>query len=181
MVRLLVDEVREDPGLVESARREAAEVDSIPLLGAGVGALTDNLTLLSSHRAFRDAVTSAAGSAQVTGVPFTVLLVRLLDLKRLNRREGYSAGDELLQACARALDRLAVRSGATAGRDGGARLGLLAPRTDERGARELAARVASELGAARAVRVATAVWRPGDTGDALMRRALRRLAEPNAA
>ncbi len=181
MVRLLVDEVRADPGLVETTRREAAQLDSIPLLGAGVGALTDNLTLLSSHRAFRDAVASAATSAQVTGVPFTVLLVRLLDLKRVNRREGYSAGDELLQTCARALDRLAVRTGATAGRDGGARLALLAPRTDERGARELAARVASELGAARAVRVATAVWRPGDTGEALMRRALRRLAEPNAA
>jgi diguanylate cyclase (GGDEF)-like protein len=181
MVRLLVDEVRADPALVETARREAAEVDSIPLLGAGVGALTDNLTLLSSHRAFRDAVASAAGTAQVTGVPFTVLLVRLLDLKRINRREGYSAGDELLQACARALDRLAVRTGATAARDGGARLALLAPKTDERGARELTARVASELGAARAVRVATAVWRPGDTGETLMRRALRRLAEPNAA
>ncbi len=181
MVRLLVDEVREDPGIVETARREAAELDSIPLLGAGVGALTDNLTLLSSHRAFRDAVSGAAGTAQVTGVPFTVLLVRLLDLKRVNRREGYSAGDELLQTCARALDRLAVRSGAIAGRDGGARLALLAPKTDERGARELTARVTSEMGAARAVRVATAVWRPGDTGEALMRRALRRLAEPNAA
>ena len=109
MVRLLVDEVRHDPGIVEDARREAAEVDSIPLLGAGVGALTDNLTLLSSHRAFRDAVNRAAGTAEMTGVPFTVLLVRLLDLKRVNRRDGYAAGDDLLQTCARALDRLAVR------------------------------------------------------------------------
>jgi hypothetical protein len=31
------------------------------------------------------------------------------------------------------------------------------------------------------VRIATAVWRPGDTGEALIRRALRRLAAPNAA
>jgi hypothetical protein len=37
------------------------------------------------------------------------------------------------------------------------------------------------MGAARAVRVTTAVWRPGDTGDALVRRALRRLAEPASA
>ena len=111
MVRLLVDEVRHDPGIVEAARREAAELDSIPLLGAGVGALTDNLTLLSSHRAFRDAVNRAASTAEMTGVPFTVLLVRLLDLKRVNRREGYAAGDDLLQTCARALDRLAVRVG----------------------------------------------------------------------
>jgi diguanylate cyclase (GGDEF)-like protein len=181
MVRLLVDEVRGDPGILETARREAAELDSIPLLGAGVGALTDNLTLLASHRAFRDAVNGAASTAQVTGVPFTVLLVRLLDLKRVNRREGYAAGDELLRACARALDRLAVRTGATAGRDGGARLALLAPKTDERGARDLAAQVTREMGAARAVRVTTAVWRPGDTGDALVRRALRRLAEPASA
>jgi diguanylate cyclase (GGDEF)-like protein len=180
MVRLLVDEVRHDPGIVEDARREAAELDSIPLLGAGVGALTDNLTLLASHRAFRDAVNSAASTAQMTGVPFTVLLVRLLDLKRVNRREGYAAGDELLQTCARALDRLAVRVGATAGRDGGARLALLAPKTDERGARDLTAQVAGEMGAARAVRVTTAVWRPGDTGEALVRRALRRLADPGS-
>jgi hypothetical protein len=34
------------------------------------------------------------------------------------------------------------------------------------------------MGAARAVRVTTAVWRPGDTGEALLKRALRRLAEP---
>ena len=181
MVRLLVDEVRDDPGIVETARREAAELDSIPLLGAGVGALTDNLTLLASHRAFRDAVNGAASTAQMTGVPFTVLLVRLLDLKRVNRRDGYAAGDDLLQTCARALDRLAVRVGATAGRDGGARLALLAPKTDERGARELTAQVTAEMGAARAVRVTTAVWRSGDTGEALVRRALRRLAEPGSA
>jgi diguanylate cyclase (GGDEF)-like protein len=180
MVRLLVDEVREDPGLVERARREAQEAETIPLLGAGVGALTDNLTLLPSHRAFRDAIGTAAENASMTGVPFTVLLVKLLDLKRLNRREGYGAGDELLQACARALDRLAVRLGGMPGRDGGSRLGLLVPRMDTREARDLAARVTSEIGAARAVRVATAVWRPGDTGEALVRRALRRLAEPGS-
>jgi diguanylate cyclase (GGDEF)-like protein len=178
MVRLLVEEVRADPDLVEGARREAAELDSIPLLGAGVGALTDNLTLLASHRAFRDAVAHAAQTAEMTGVPFSVVLVRLLDLRRVNRREGYAAGDELLQACARSLDALAVRLGATAGRDGGARLGLLVPRTDERDARELAARVTREMGATRLVRVAGAVWRHGDTGEALLRRALRRLAEP---
>jgi diguanylate cyclase (GGDEF)-like protein len=181
MVRLLVEEVRADPDLVEGARREAAEVASIPLLGVGVGALTDNLTLLPSHRAFRDAIAYAARNSEVTGVPFTIVLVRLLELKRINRREGYSAGDELLQACGRSLDRLAVRLGAIAGRDGGARLGLLVPRTDQREARELAARVTGEMGAARAVRVATAVWRPGDTGEAIVRRALRRLAEPEAA
>jgi diguanylate cyclase (GGDEF)-like protein len=178
MVRLLVEEVRGDPDLVEGARREAAELDSIPLLGAGVGALTDNLTLLASHRAFRDAVAGAAQTAEMTGVPFSVVLVRLLDLQRVNRRDGYAAGDELLQACARSLDRLAVRLGAVAGRDGGARLGLLVPRTDERGARELTDRVVREMGATRLVRVATAVWRQGDTGEGLLRRALRRLAEP---
>ncbi len=178
MVRLLVDEVRQDPDLVEGARREAEDLDSIPLLGAGVGALTDNLTLLPSHRAFRDAIAGAAGNSEMTGVPFTVVLVRLLELGRINVREGYSAGDDLLQACGRAMDRLAVRLGAVAGRDGGARLGLLVPRTDERQARDLIPRVTRELGAARAVRVATAVWRPGDTGEALLKRALRRLAEP---
>jgi diguanylate cyclase (GGDEF)-like protein len=180
MVRLLVEEVRSDPGLVEGARREAAELDSIPLLGAGVGALTDNLTLLASHRAFRDAVSSAAQSAGMTGVPFAVVLVRLLELKRVNRRQGYAAGDELLQACARALDGLAVRVGGVAGRDGGARLGLLVPRTDERDARDLADRVSRELGVTRLVRIATAVWRPGDDGDALVRRAMRRLSEPGS-
>jgi diguanylate cyclase (GGDEF)-like protein len=180
MVRLLVDEVRQDPGLVERARRDAEEAETIPLLGAGVGALTDNLTLLPSHRAFRDAISSAAESSAMTGVPFTVLLVKLLDLRRVNRREGYAKGDELLQACARALDRVAVRTGGTPGRDGGSRLGLLVPRADTRDAKDLSVRVASELGAARAVRIATAVWRSGDTGEALIRRALRRLAEPGS-
>jgi diguanylate cyclase (GGDEF)-like protein len=178
MVRLLVEEVRGDPELVAGARREAAEHDSIPLLGAGVGALTDNLTLLSSHRAFRDSITDAARASEMTGVPFTVLLVKLLDLKRVNRREGYSAGDQLLQACARSLDRIAVRNDAVAGRDGGGRLGLLVPRADEREARDVATSVSREMGAARAIRIATVVWRPGDTGEALVRRALRRLAEP---
>jgi diguanylate cyclase (GGDEF)-like protein len=178
MVRLLVEEVRGDPELVAGARRHAAQLESIPLLGAGVGALTDHLTLLASHRAFRDSIADAARTSEMTGVPFTVLLVKLLDLKRVNRREGYSAGDTLLQACARSLDRIAVRHDAVAGRDGGGRLGLLVPRADEREARDVATAVSREMGAARAVRIATAVWRPGDTGDALVRRALRRLAEP---
>jgi diguanylate cyclase (GGDEF)-like protein len=180
MVRLLVEEVRGDPDLVAGARREAEQQESIPLLGAGVGALTDNLTLLASHRAFRDAIADAARSSEMTGVPFTVLLVKLLELKRVNRREGYSAGDALLQACGRSLDRIAVRRGATAGRDGGGRLGLLVPQADERDARELATTVSREMGAARAVRIVTVVWRPGDTGEALVRRALRRLAEPGS-
>ena len=154
MVRLLVDEVRGDPGdrRTRGARPRSStrSRSSVPAWAA----LTDNLTLLASHRAFRDAVNSAASTAQMTGVPFTVLLVRLLDLKRVNRREGYAAGDELLQTCARALDRLAVRVGATAGRDGGARLALLAPKTDERGRDATSPRRSPrEMGAARAVRV----------------------------
>jgi HD-GYP domain-containing protein (c-di-GMP phosphodiesterase class II) len=179
MVRLLVEEVRGDPALVEDARREAAALDSIPLLGTGVGALTDNVTLLPSHRAFRDAIDSAARNSEMTGVPFIVAMVQLLELAQINRTEGYSAGDELLQACGKAMDRLAVRLGGVAGRDGGARLGLLVPRTGERDVRDVTTRVTRELGAARAVRVATAVWRAGDTGEALVRRALRRLADPS--
>ena len=170
------------PGSSSARGSRRPKARPIPLLGAGVGALTDSLTLLPSHRAFRDSIATAAENATLTGVPFTVLFVRLLDLKRLNRREGYGAGDELLQACARALDRLAVRLGATPGRDGGARLGLLVPpsgRATARGSRGASCR--SEMGAARAVRVASAVWRPGDTGEALVRRALRRLAEPGSA
>jgi GGDEF domain-containing protein len=181
MVRLLVEEVRADPDLVPSAHRAGEEADVIPLLGAGVGALTDNLTLLSSHRAFRDAVDQASRTAAMTGVPFAVALVRLLDLPVVNRRDGYAAGDELIRAAAAALDRFAVRVRGVSGRDGGSRLGLLVPRTDEAAARHLAVQLGAELRAARAVRIATAVWRPGDSGEALARRALRQLAQPRAA
>jgi HD-GYP domain-containing protein (c-di-GMP phosphodiesterase class II)/GGDEF domain-containing protein len=181
MVRLLVEEVRADPGLVAGARRAAEELETIPLLGTGVGVLTDHLTLLASHRAFRDAVDAAARTAAMTGVPFTVVMVRLIDLPAVNRREGYAAGDELIQAAGRALDRVAVALHGTAGRDGGGRLGLLAPRTDVRAGRQLADDLARRMGAAgRAIRTSAAVWRPGDTGASLVERALRSLDDPRS-
>ena len=64
--------------------------------------------------------------------PLRRLAVRLAGLPAVNEREGYAAGDALLAGAARKLRRAAARTGATAYRDGGNRLVVLAPGTTRR-------------------------------------------------
>jgi len=149
-------------------------------LEAAEARLTDNVTLLGGHRVLHEA---AAALAAEPG-SFAVLAVRLPGLPAVNEREGYAAGDALLAGAARKLRRAAARTGATAYRDGGNRLVVLAPALDETAARRLADDVAAEFGLGPEVTVAFAVRQNGQDGAAVVaaaRAALGSSAPPLAA
>ncbi len=73
-----------------------------PVLGHGSLALTDNLTLLYTCRYLHETAQAEAWRAEEWGRPFTVILVELTEIVRLNSREGYAAGDEAVQPAATA-------------------------------------------------------------------------------
>jgi GGDEF domain-containing protein len=153
---------------------------SVPrVLDLAEARLTDSVTLLGGHRVLHEA---AAALAAEPG-PFAVLAVRLPGLPAVNEREGYAAGDALLAGAARKLRRAAARAGATAYRDGGNRLIVLAPGVDETAARRLADDVAAEFGLGPEVAVACAVRHDGQDGSAVLaaaRASLEAMAAPLA-
>ena len=150
------------------ARRERDE----PLLGHGAIASTDHVTLLFSHRYLHEAADAEAGRARRRQRPFSVVMVELMTLREINRREGYAAGDEALQELGLAVERALDGMAATAGRYSGRRLAIVLPDTGYHAATALATRVAEGFdGVHPPVRVAVAVWQQGDHGEDVLARA----------
>jgi diguanylate cyclase (GGDEF)-like protein len=181
VVRVFVEEVRArpitdtdeavaaalaaDPEL--QVRRDAGE----PLLGHGPLAVTDNLTLLYSHRYFHEFAAKEAERAGLQDDAFGVVLVESADIAEINAREGYAAGDEAIRAIAGAVQQVAVRVGGTACRHGGRRVGLIVPHADEAVIARVASEISAELGDSPRVECGEAAWRPGESGDDVIARA----------
>src|SRR3954471_18956049 len=150
VVRIFVDEVRCRPATREEHPLERALRDpqieeqrsgDEPLLGYGPLAVTDNLTLLYTHRYFHEIAERAAASDE----PFAVVLAELTDVTQLNHVEGYAAGDEAIRSAARAVQRVAVRCGGTACRYSGRRFGLIVPGADHDKTEQVAAEMAESF------------------------------------
>ena len=180
IVKLFVAEVRAHPPLAEAADMlEAALGDpeletrldeNEPLLGFGALAVVDNLTLLYTHRYFHDVARAEAQRAEVQGRPFAVFMVELTNLEQINRTDGYRAGDDALQAVARAVEQVGSGFAGTAARFSGKCIALLAPGVDEASVDQVADDISSRLVDGPSVHVSTAVWRRGDTGDDVIAR-----------
>jgi HD-GYP domain-containing protein (c-di-GMP phosphodiesterase class II)/GGDEF domain-containing protein len=154
--------------------------DGESLRGDGPSPVVDGLTMLEGHRSFREAVAVACAEACAEQAP-AVVMAEIQGLERVNREEGYAAGDRVILAVAAGARRAAVAAGASVYRDGGRRLALLAPNADEAMVRRLEAELHAEFAAGPEVRVASAAWRPGDWGGHLADRALRALrVKPSA-
>ena len=185
VVRLFVEEVRRrPPSRTEPDPLHEALADPVidthwdehePVLGAGSFAATDSLTLLYSHRYLHEAADAEAHRAAIEGRMFSVVMVELTELPRINREHGYGAGDAAIRTAAEAVQRAAARCGGTAYRYDGSRLAVLAP-GDERAGEECATDVASELAVGPSVRVAVGSWQPGDSGADVVERARSGLA-----
>ncbi len=185
IVRVFVDEVRKTPPSEDLLRELETALDDPelqrhrdgdePVLGYGPLALTDNLTLLYTRRYLQETAEAEARRSENRGRPFGVVLLELMEIAKLNRLEGYAAGDEALRSVARAIQRVGARVGGTACRHGGRRLGLLIQDTDERSAELLAAEIVEELRDGPPVRTGFAAWRPGDDGESVIIRARARL------
>jgi diguanylate cyclase (GGDEF)-like protein len=134
--------------------------------------MTDNLTMLYSHRHLHDTAAAQAEQAAVQDKPFAAVVVRLDGLGEKNERDGYAAGDDTIQAVARAAQREASRAGGTACRMSGRRIAVVLPDASEERGWEIARAVSAQLDdAACKTSAGAAAWQPGDSGAAVLARA----------
>lgn len=144
-------------------------------------ALTDGLTGLGNRRALDEAMARSMAAAQRQGRPFAVLMADLDRFKAINDRFGHHVGDQALVSFARRLH-AGLRSQDQAFRYGGEEFSVLLPDTDASGVMALAERLRALVarpgtGSEPAITASfgIAVWRAGDTADALFDRADRAL------
>ena len=103
-------------------------------------AFVDALTGLLNRRALERDLRREAGRAARHGRRFSLMVIDLDGLKRVNDNDGHAAGDAHLKSLAQAL-RSALRIGDTAYRIGGDEFLLLLPETDEGRAQAVASRI----------------------------------------
>jgi diguanylate cyclase (GGDEF)-like protein len=102
--------------------------------------ITDGLTKLHNHRFFQDQLTREIKRVGRVVEPLSMLMIDLDDFKTLNDRMGHAAGDELLAAVARILNRT-VRESDLLARYGGEEFVVLTPNTDLYGSYRLAEKI----------------------------------------
>jgi diguanylate cyclase (GGDEF)-like protein len=105
---------------------------------------TDSLTELLNARAFYRDATIELERAQRFGRPFTMAYLDADDFKQINDNYGHIAGNDILRLIASVIKRN-IRSIDVAGRLGGDEFAILLSETDEIQAREVLARLVSEL------------------------------------
>jgi diguanylate cyclase (GGDEF)-like protein len=91
-------------------------------------ALTDALTGLLNRRAFQQDLERARAHHERVDEPYSVAMIDLVGLKRINDREGHAAGDGALRAIGDAI-RQAVRVDDRGYRIGGDEFALILPNT----------------------------------------------------
>ena len=182
LVRIFVEEVKsgitedEAPTLslaeaLDDPELQASRVSAEPMFGFGSFASTDSLTLLRSHSAFRERLETEVGlAAQSTeeGTELSLIVVRAANLGQLNSELGYAAVDRLLGMLARQVDRVSVDCGGLAGRDGGARLAIVAPGVDRVAAAVLAEAIRGRAPADLRLAFSVASWSKGSTATDLL-------------
>jgi len=110
---------------IESERQELGE-----LYGrARHDALVDGLTGLGNHRAFQDELARQLELTKRHGIPFSLLLVDVDDLKSVNDTKGHAGGDRLLEAVGQVTASILRRSD-RAFRVGGDEFAILLPNSD---------------------------------------------------
>jgi diguanylate cyclase (GGDEF)-like protein len=101
---------------------------------------TDQLTGLTNHRGFHQALKREVLTAEAQGVPMSLIILDLDDFKSINDRHGHPFGDGVLQGVGAEL-RGSVRSDDTAARIGGEEFALILPGIGGEEAEEVAERV----------------------------------------
>jgi diguanylate cyclase (GGDEF)-like protein len=107
-------------------------------------AITDSVTGLSNYRRLIDVLQSELERSGRTSRSFSLLLMDLDGLKRINDRYGHLVGTRALCRVAQIL-RLHCRSVDTAARYGGDEFALVLPETDEPAAEQVAERIRNRL------------------------------------
>jgi diguanylate cyclase (GGDEF)-like protein len=182
VAEIFVEEVRRQP-LQDSEEQPVAEAldepavqaqrqRDEPLLGHGPVGATDNVTLLYSHRYLLECAEFEAERARRQARPFAVVMVEVCDLRDINRRDGYAAGDAALYDVARALEQALEATPAISGRYSGRRMAAVVPKSGQTAGTAVADRLRRRLeSGGPAVRAAVAVWQHGDHGETVLSRA----------
>lgn len=127
----------------EALRREIAELQTFRTL-----AYRDALTGLWNRRYFDERLAEELGRARRSGnAPFSILLIDVNDLKRINDQRGHQAGDEALAAVATFL-RATLRAHDVCCRTGGDEFAVLLPGASQRDCAGIVQRLRRELAAA---------------------------------
>jgi len=140
-------------------------------------ARADALTELGNRRAFDEALETEMARSERARSTFSVGLVDIDGLKRINDEFGHLDGDRCLRQVAQAVKRT-MRGGDRGFRWGGDEFALLLPDTDHEGAEQAAARLASDVlntccdpqGQPLSVSWGAAETTPGMTADELLAR-----------
>ena len=182
IAQLFIEELGRSGRVPEAVADAAAELAPFgmpatdgDLPGDGLASLTDALTLLPGHRAFREAIEAAAREATPDS-PFSVVLVLLEGLSEINRQDGYAAGDRVIQMVGRGARRAAASTGGRVYRDSGRRIGVLCLDAGEEEARRLVLELHTEFAIGPQVRIASAVWAPGQSAQDVIERLREGLA-----
>ena len=181
VVRLFIEVVRADPPRGDLASEVALALDDTevkvlriedePVLGYGSYAITDNLTLLYSHRYLHEIAQAEAERAELQDGTFSVIFFEIADIDAINVERGYAAGDETIRRVAAHLQSAGLREGASACRYGGAKLALLVPGATQQQAHRIVAEVTQDLGDEIHIVGAASAWRRGDAGSDVIARA----------
>jgi len=105
--------------------------------------------------------------------PFSVIVARLFELPKINREQGFAAGDAALQTGAESFRRVAARLGGVACRVSGCRIGLIAPGIEQSAAEVLAERLHDELEERITCGLGVAAWQTGESAEQMIERATR--------
>src|ERR1039458_5369817 len=107
-------------------------------------AIMDSLTGLANHRFLAGVIESEIHRSMRAGHPFTVLLLDLDGLKKINDRYGHATGSQALCRLADVL-RIVCRGTDTAGRYGGDEFVVVLPETGEESAQRVRDRIRAQL------------------------------------
>jgi diguanylate cyclase (GGDEF)-like protein len=116
----------------------------------------DALTGLDTRRAGEERLLREIGRCRRDGLPFSLLLVDLVGLGRLNATRGFDAGDAALRDVARRVEEMCGRSGFAVRWEGGTLLGAL-PGVEATGAEGLRQQFQSVQGAPEVVSATVSV------------------------
>jgi diguanylate cyclase len=189
ILRKLIEETRHiavlNRDLQSHLKSASSEIEGLRerLVDAQQQAETDALTGIANRKRFDAALLQAMAKSRDIGEPLVLMMVDIDLFKRFNDTHGHQVGDQVLRLVARTLTDC-LRGGDTPARYGGEEFAVILPRTTLVHARPIGERIRTTLAARKIVRrntgealggitvsLGAALYRIGESAEALIQRA----------